>query len=112
MSGISTHVLDVAAGRPAAGIRVLLQRLENNDWTKLGRAVTNGDGRAEGLLGDTSSAAGIHRLVFATGEYFQASGTTTFFPEVVVMFSIMDPAEHHHVPVLLSPFGYTTYRGS
>ena len=112
MSGVTTHVLDLAAGRPAAGVRVLLQRLDGAEWTRLGRAVTGDDGRAEGLGGDAAPAAGIHRLVFTTGEYFEARGTASFFPEVVIMFSITDPAEHHHVPLLLSPFGYSTYRGS
>ncbi|CCH30310.1 hydroxyisourate hydrolase [Actinosynnema sp. NPDC047251] len=96
---ISTHVLDAARGRPAAGLRV---RLEHGGAT-VARDVTGPDGR---ITGWPSDAAGVYRLVFDTGE------VAPFFPEVVLTFRVTDPGEHHHVPLLLSPFAYSTYRGS
>src|SRR5215212_760540 len=99
--GISTHVLDTAKGRPAAGIRVLLMRGEHLVFD----GVTDGDGRAR-LLED--AVAGTYRLTFDTGAYNPAG----FFPEVVIVFRIENEEQHYHVPLLLSPFGYSTYRGS
>lgn len=101
---VTTHVLDAALGRPAAGVRV---RLERADGTVLAEARTDDDGRV-GDLG--SPEPGEHRLVFATGEWFAAAGRETFYPEVVVTFTL--GAGHHHVPLLLSPYAYSTYRGS
>ena len=113
MSAITTHVLDTARGRPAAGVGVRLERREGADWRTIAERITDADGRVRDLLPDGAPAAtGVHRLVFATGAYHTASGATAFFPEVVVTFEIRDPAAHHHVPLLLSPYGYTTYRGS
>ncbi len=113
MSGITTHVLDTARGRPAAGLGVRLERLGAGGWTVLAERVTDTDGRVRDLLapGETP-VAGTHRLVFATGAYLGAGGAPAFYPEVTVVFDLRDPAQHHHVPLLLSPFGYTTYRGS
>jgi len=101
---ISTHVLDTAGGRPAAGIAVALERRDGDGWERLAEAVTDTDGRATLLPPGTPLRAGVHRLTFATG--------TAFFPEVPVVFTVADPAARHHVPLLLSPYGYTTYRGS
>ncbi|GAA0940565.1 hydroxyisourate hydrolase [Pseudonocardia zijingensis] len=103
---LSTHVLDATRGTPAAGVPV---RLTTVDGRELAAAVTDADGRVRDLGGLT---AGDHRLVFATGEYFAATGQKGFYPEVVVTFTVTDPAAHHHVPLLLSPFSYSTYRGS
>jgi 5-hydroxyisourate hydrolase len=103
MTGITTHVLDTSVGRPAAGVAVTLLREDRSVST----GHTDDDGRWTALSGDATT--GAYRLVFATGDHF---GGRSFHPQVVVDFTVTDPAEHHHVPLLLSPFGYTTYRGS
>ena len=113
MSAITTHVLDTAQGRPAAGVSVELEQLEAADsWRNLGRVVTDAAGRLRTLLPPgTRPAPGTYRLVFATGAYFAASEADGFFPTVIVIFKIADQP-HYHVPLLLSPFGYSTYRGT
>jgi 5-hydroxyisourate hydrolase len=111
MTTLSTHVLDAASGRPASGVRVTLARRDGDGWQSLGEAVTDDDGRARDLA-PGGLGAGVHRLVFATGEYFAATGQQGFYPEVAVTFAVLDPGQHHHVPLLLSPFAYSTYRGS
>jgi 5-hydroxyisourate hydrolase len=103
---VSTHVLDAVAGRPAAGIAVRLYAGDD----LLAEGTTDDDGRAR--LTEDATAAGVHRLVFATGPWFAARGTTAFWPEVTLTFAVTEPAAHHHVPLLLSPFAYSTYRGS
>jgi 5-hydroxyisourate hydrolase len=109
MSTISTHVLDTALGKPAAGIRVTLHR----DAALIGSSVTDEDGRVRDLLAHGSSlSAGDYRLTFSVAEYFGASKRRSFYNEIVIHFSISDEAQHYHVPLLLSPFGYSTYRGS
>ncbi|HYT29509.1 MAG TPA: hydroxyisourate hydrolase [Actinomycetota bacterium] len=113
MSAITTHVLDISAGRPAAGLAVVLEFLGEEGWTRLGAGATDGDGRVASLLPDGQPVeAGTYRLTFDTGGYFAARGVTGLYPEVVVAFDVADPGDHHHVPLLLSPFGYSTYRGS
>jgi 5-hydroxyisourate hydrolase len=114
MSPITTHVLDTSLGRPAAGVAVVLDRQNADDtWTELGRGATNADGRLTSLLAENALLnAGVYRLRFMTGAYFAASGVKGFYPEVPVHFRIDDPSGHYHVPLLLSPFGYSTYRGS
>ena len=114
MSPITTHVLDVARGRPAAGMAVVLERSgETGNWLEIGRGTTNADGRVTDLLADgTVLANGAYRLRFATADYFLALGVRGFYPEVQVVFQIEDPGGHYHVPLLLSPYGYSTYRGS
>jgi len=113
VSAITTHILDLARGRPAADVHVRLERQERNgDWTELSRRATDGDGRIKDLLPPGDIEAGRYRLTFETAGYFEARGTTTFYPEVPVVFEIEDGAQHYHVPLLLSPFGYSTYRGS
>jgi 5-hydroxyisourate hydrolase len=104
---LSTHVLDAARGRPAAGVAV---RLSTTAGEPLAEARTDDDGRVRELAGEL--AAGDYRITFATGEYFAASGQQGFYPEVTVTFTVADPGQHHHVPLLLSPFAYSTYRGS
>jgi 5-hydroxyisourate hydrolase len=103
---VSTHVLDAVLGRPALGMAVRLFAGEE----LLAEAVTDADGRAR--LVDGATAIGTHRLVFATGPWFTEQGRDTFYPEVVLTFAVLEPADHHHVPLLLSPFAYSTYRGS
>ncbi|MBM7806712.1 5-hydroxyisourate hydrolase [Geodermatophilus bullaregiensis] len=103
---VSTHVLDAVAGRPAEGIAVRLLA----GGSLLAEGVTDADGRCR-LTGE-ATAAGPHRLVFATGPWFEARGTAAFWPEVTLTFAVREPDAHHHVPLLLSPFAYSTYRGS
>jgi 5-hydroxyisourate hydrolase len=114
MSAITTHVLDTARGRPAAGVAIRLERLsDDGDPTVLGRGATDADGRLRDLLAaDAAVDAGRYRIVFDTGAYFRAQGIDAFYPEVAVVFELRDAAQHYHVPLLLSPFGYSTYRGS
>lgn len=110
---ISTHVLDTARGRPAAGITIRLERLEGAGAALIGRGETDADGRLRELVPEGAAIdRGVYRLTFDTAAYFAASSTETFYPEVVVVFEIRDPWQHYHVPVLLSPYGYSTYRGS
>ncbi|GAA4860467.1 hydroxyisourate hydrolase [Saccharopolyspora cebuensis] len=108
MSAVTTHVLDAAQGRPAAGIAV---RLEDADGRELGAGRTDADGRIRDL-GPDALPAGDYALTFTTGDYFAERGVDTFYPQVRIAFRIADPDQHHHVPLLLSPFAYSTYRGS
>jgi 5-hydroxyisourate hydrolase len=106
---LSTHVLDASAGRPAADVAVTVFRRSGEGWEVVASAVTDSDGRVRDL---GELGAGVHRIAFETGAYFAARGVPTFYPSVEVTFEVTDPAEHHHVPLLLSPFAYSTYRGS
>jgi 5-hydroxyisourate hydrolase len=110
-SPITTHVLDTARGKPAVGIPVRLHMHTGGEWQELGRGTTNQDGRITDLFTDGKLSAGKYRLTFETGNYLSSSGKP-FFPEVSIVFDIHDTAEHYHVPLLLSPYGYSTYRGS
>lgn len=105
-------MLDTSIGRPAAEIAVVLERREGSAWVGAGRDVTDTDGRARSLVSQGTAPPGIYRLVFETGAYFAHRGVPAFYPEVVVIFEVTEPSGHYHVPVLLSPFGYSTYRGS
>lgn len=110
---ISTHVLDTARGRPAAGVAVRLERLDGAGSALVGRGVTDPDGRVGELIPDGAVVeTGTYRLTFETGAYFRAASTQGFYPEVTVAFELGDAAQHYHVPLLLSPYGYSTYRGS
>jgi 5-hydroxyisourate hydrolase len=109
---ITTHVLDTAHGKPAAGVPILLERFDEDHWWILGRGSTDEDGRLRDLLPEGAPlVAGRYRLTFDTGAYFRSRGQSAFYPEVAVVFAVA-AGEHHHVPLLLSPFGYSTYRGS
>ena len=112
--GISTHILDVARGKPAVGIEVVLDRQRpDGSWARLGSGASNQDGRVTSLLGDALALeAGVHRLTFAVESYLAAQHGGGFYPEVAIPFRVEVPTEHFHVPLLLSPFGYSTYRGS
>lgn len=113
MSGISTHVLDTGLGRPAADVRVTVERLDGpQEWTVLGAAHTNANGRVLDLLAGKELQADTYRLRFDTGAYFAGQERPTLYPYVEVVIAVERPEEHHHVPLLLSPFGYGTYRGS
>lgn len=114
MSNITTHILDTSRGEPAPGVAVSLEsRGENDTWTRLATTKTDADGRVRSFLpSGTGLEAGVYRIRFKTGAYFAWRGQPTFFPYVEVVFTVQDPAKHHHIPLLLSPFGYSTYRGS
>lgn len=114
MSPITTHVLDTAHGRPATGMAVALHFLaREGDARELGRGTTDADGRLTTLLpAGTALEPGTYRLSFDTGGWYAARGESSFYPRVRILFTVEDPAGHYHVPLLLSPFGYSTYRGS
>lgn len=111
---ISTHVLDTASGRPAAGVGVILEKQgAGGDMQMVSRARTDQDGRVRELVpGAVDLEAGTYRLTFETGAYFESLELEGFYPRVTVLFSVREPSQHHHVPLLLSPYGYSTYRGS
>ena len=114
MSAITSHVLDTATGRPARGVPVTLaQQSADGSWRTLGKSETGADGRCQNLLpSGTPIESGAYRLTFDTGSYYSSRSVETFYPQVTVTFTVRDASQHHHVPLLLSPFGYTTYRGS
>jgi len=113
MSPITTHVLDTALGSPAEGITVTLYRVKKEEGdVEVGRAVTNSDGRVADLLPEGTPISGTYRIEFATAEYFAKSGRRSFYPRVDVFFEVTTDGGHYHVPLLLSPFGFSTYRGS
>lgn len=113
MSQITTHILDTSRGCPAANIALHLSYLKNNDWEVIAEGKTNADGRIEALLPDTTILnAGTYRMHFDTGDYFTAQQLSVFYPWVDVVFSLGSSGEHYHIPLLLSPYGYSTYRGS
>lgn len=101
---LSTHVLDTARGEPVPGVPVTLERRDGAAWVRIAQGTTDGDGRLRDWVAAADWSAGRYRLVFDV--------RGAFFPEVAVVFEITDPDRHHHVPLLLSPYGYTTYRGS
>lgn len=108
---LSSHVLDGTRGAPAVGVPVRWDSLRDGRWQPVADAVTDDDGRVTDW-GGASPDRGVHRLVFGSGAYFAEQQVETFYPEVVVVFEVTDPHRHHHVPLLLSPFAYSTYRGS
>jgi 5-hydroxyisourate hydrolase len=126
---VSSHVLDTASGLPGKGIQLSMFYLESPEstltstsedddggaavWTTVGRACTNQDGRAKiELPNGGANSAGVYKMVFYTKPYFESTGTPNFYPKVDIIFRIADPAIHYHVPLLISPFGYSTYKGS
>ena len=109
---ITTHVLDTAAGRPGRAIAIELERADGAAWLPVAAGVTDDDGRLRTLTPAGPVAPGTYRLRFHTGAYFAAQQQSGFFPIVEIQFTIIDGAQHYHVPLLLSPFGYSTYRGS
>jgi len=114
MGTITTHVLDVSRGRPASGVAVRLERLDHESSAPrlLGIGRTDPDGRLRTLMDGAVLEPGVHRLTFSVGEYFAAANVETFYPSVQVTFDVKDAGQHYHVPLLVSPFGYSTYRGS
>jgi len=113
MSGITCHVLDTSLGRPAAGILVRLERRAGGQgWQALGQATTNADGRVLAFEPALSPEPGEHRVSFDTATYFMRQGQPIFYPRVEVTFQVSAADEQYHIPLLLSPYGYSTYRGS
>ncbi len=112
MSQITTHILDTSLGKPAEGVRVNLKKLLENNWVLIGFGHTDADGRVSDLLDEgVLLDPGTYCMVFETADYFSKLNCTTFYPEVQIVFQTFD-TEHYHVPLLLNPFGYSTYRGS
>ncbi len=112
MSQLTTHILDTTKGKPAQGLTIVLYQGGNDAWTEIARGITNNDGRLTDLLSNERILnAGIYKLRFETKDYFDKSGVPTFYPYVEIIFEI-NTAQHYHVPLLLNPFGYSTYRGS
>jgi 5-hydroxyisourate hydrolase len=112
MSQITTHILDLSKGKPADGVAVFLEQKQDNQWLKIAEGNTNADGRIPGLLPqNTVLPPGEYKMTFETEAYFKRQDIATFYPGVEIRFYISH-AEHYHVPLLLSPFGYSTYRGS
>lgn len=110
---VSTHVLDISIGRPAASVAVRLRRQDGQTWVDVFSGATNGDGRVPSLVPDgVNTGAGAYQLTFDVGGYFAARGLESFYSHVTIDFVIRDAASHYHVPLLVSPYGYSTYRGS
>ena len=112
MRSVSTHVLDISIGKPAAGVPVTLETREAGAWKQTGAGKTDADGRFKDLVPEGQLVAGTYRITFDTGAYFTTQGVLGFYPEASIVFVVRDPAAHYHVPLLLSPHGYSTYRGS
>ncbi len=111
--GISTHILDLGLGRPAAGIAVLLELDDCGEWQTVTRATTDADGRVKALIPEPDKfSAGEYRLTFALEGYFSAQDKVAFYPQAVIQFRVADASGHYHIPLLLNQFGYSTYRGS
>lgn len=113
MSAITTHVLDTSRGRPAAGVPIVLERRHEGVWRLVGHGQTDTDGRLRTLMSEGARLEpGTYRLVFDTERYFRSQGLTPFYPSIDVVFEAAPGDAHYHLPLLLSPFGYSTYRGS
>ena len=113
MASLSTHILDTSIGLPAPNVHVECDHKRNDAWINIGEGVTDDDGRIKGLHGEVPMAPGdTYRLTFHTAPYFEAQGTEVFYPQVEVQFVVGIDKNHYHVPLLLNPFGYSTYRGS
>jgi 5-hydroxyisourate hydrolase len=111
MSPITTHILDTSLGKPVAGVEIILYSNSNDSWKEIGRGITNSDGRIANLLNKELLELGTYKMRFETKGYFDKMKGATFYPYVEIVFDIR-ANEHYHIPLLLSPFGYSTYRGS
>lgn len=110
--GISTHILDTSRGKPASGVLVTLECcLDGGNWKPVGHGETDNDGRLR-IVESDALQSGTYRLTFDVGTYFRERHAETFYPEVIILFTVGEGAQHYHVPLLLSPWGYSTYRGS
>ena len=112
MSQLTTHILDTTKGKPAQGVRISLHQQHEEDWKEIGLGTTDNDGRVMDMLKkDALLSLGIYKMRFETGEYFDKQGIQSFYPFVEIIFNIT-AQEHYHIPLLISPHGYSTYRGS
>ena len=112
MSQVTSHILDTSAGKPAQGVKVMLFFFEENQWVAINGGITNKDGRVTDLVEENKTLEeGIYKLKFETSDYFKQRSGATFYPFVEIVFEIKDTS-HYHVPLLLNPYGYSTYRGS
>jgi 5-hydroxyisourate hydrolase len=115
-SPITTHILDTSIGRPATGVTVSLERKsstgETEGWESIGEGVTDSDGRVADLMSSEKLVEGTYRIHFAIGAYFKEEGREAFYPEASIVFEVKNAQEHYHVPLLLNPYGFSTYRGS
>jgi 5-hydroxyisourate hydrolase len=110
--GLSTHILDTALGRPAAQVGLALYQLEGEAWHEVGRGETGGDGRCATLLGAAPLQAATYKIRFSTAEYYAAQSLSGLYPYIEIVFTVTEPEQHYHIPLLLTANGYTTYRGS
>ncbi|XP_072040116.1 5-hydroxyisourate hydrolase-like isoform X3 [Amphiura filiformis] len=112
-SPLTTHVLDTSKGEPARALKIeLYKSTGENEWTSIANGETNNDGRLPALLTQADFTRGIYKIKFDTGDYFRKNSVEGFYPYAEVVFEIQDPNQHYHVPLLLSPYSYSTYRGS
>jgi 5-hydroxyisourate hydrolase len=112
MSQITTHVLDTSLGRPAAGVQVTLEIQKDSGWKEISRGATDADGRLRHLLEPGALVAATYRLTFETRSYFRERKIHSLYPQITIAFEVHDHNQHYHIPLLLSPYGYSTYRGS
>lgn len=113
MSAITSHILDTSRGGPAAGIPVQLDAHDGTAWRRIGSGTSDHDGRLRSLMPDGAAlTGGVYRLTFETGDYFRGLNTPSFYPRIIVEFTVTTGESHYHVPLLLGPYGYTTYRGT
>ena len=113
MSAITTHVLDTSRGRPAIGVEVILQIRSAQEWKQLGAGLTDENGRCNALTAEgIPTESGTYRLLFNIGPYYHAQHVETFYAQIPIVFEALHPETHYHIPLLISPFGYSTYRGS
>lgn len=112
MKSISTHVLDIARGRPAEGVPVTIEKKDGASFTRVNAGKTDADGRMKELVPEGKLTEGTYRITFDTSAYFTTIGVEGFYPEASIVFVVRDAQSHYHVPLLLSPYGYSTYRGS
>ena len=110
--GLSTHILDTALGKPAWGVALVLSRETGDGWSEVGRGWTDADGRCRTLLGEHALKQATYKLRFETVPYFSTQKINTLYPYVEIVFTVADPSQHYHIPLLLAANGYTTYRGS
>lgn len=113
MSAITTHILDTSRGKPAANVKVRLEFLDHGEWKRVGGGKTNDDGRVPDLVNEEFEfTTGHYRIEFLVSDYFEALDIEAFYPYVKIVFVVKDTDSHYHVPLLLNPYGYSTYRGS
>eukprot|EP00062_Callorhinchus_milii_P005217 gi/632944456/ref/XP_007887519.1/ PREDICTED: 5-hydroxyisourate hydrolase-like isoform X1 [Callorhinchus milii] len=111
-SPLTTHILNTAQGVPAASVAISISRLESQGWTEVAKGITNSDGRCPGLFTPQTFSAGTYKMQFETGDYWQSLQQSSVYPYVQIVFNISDVSQKYHIALLLSPFSYTTYRGS